>query len=77
VNDILEPMILATCQTNPEDKVVYMLKYLEDKYGERASKGDKQNLEFLRAEVKRLEAQIDSQKKVKTAGTTDDEKPEK
>jgi len=33
-----------------------MLKYMDEKYGERATKGDKQNLEFLRAEVKRLEA---------------------
>ena len=30
---------------------------------------------FLRAEVKRLESQVESQK-VKTAGTTDDEKQE-
>jgi hypothetical protein len=34
-------MILATCQTNPDDKIVFMLKYFEDKYGERATKGDK------------------------------------
>jgi len=33
-----------------------MIKYLEDKFGERATKGDKHNLEFLRNEVKRLEA---------------------
>jgi hypothetical protein len=66
-------MILATCQNNPDDKIGFMLKYLEDKFGERATKGDKQNLEFLRAEVKRLEAQVNDQK-VKTAGTTDDEK---
>ena len=75
VNDILEPMILATCQSNPDDKIVYMLKYFEDKYGERATKGDKQNLVFLRAEVERLEAQMENNK-TKTAGTTDDEKVE-
>jgi len=32
-----------------------MLKYLEEKYGERATQGDKSNLEFMRNEVKRLE----------------------
>jgi hypothetical protein len=41
VNDVLEPMILASCQNNPDDKIEFMLKYLEDKYGERATKGDK------------------------------------
>jgi hypothetical protein len=66
-------MILATCQAAPDDNIAFMLKYLEDKFGERATKGDKQNLEFLRAEVKRLEAQVEGQK-LKTAGTTDDEK---
>jgi len=28
VNDILEPMMLATCQANPEDKVSYTLLLL-------------------------------------------------
>ena len=77
VNDILEPMILACCQKNPDDKIAFMLQYLEDKFGERATKGDKQNLEFLRNEVTRLEAMLEKQKqmqKVVTAGTTDDEK---
>ena len=82
VNDILEPMMLATCQANPNDKVNklkfpltyklqigYMLKYLEDKYGSRASQGDKANLMNMRAEVGRLEALLDQQK-VKTAGTS-------
>ena len=69
----MEPMILATSQAAPDDNIGYMLKYLEDKFGERATKGDKQNLEFLRSEVKRLEAQVEGQK-IKTAGTTDDEK---
>ena len=75
MNDILEPMILATCQAAPDDNIDFMLKYLEEKFGERATKGDKQSLEFLRAEVKRLESQVEGQK-VKTAGTTDDEKNE-
>jgi hypothetical protein len=34
-----------------------MLQYLEEQYGERATKGDKHNLEFMRNEAKRLEAQ--------------------
>ena len=62
VNDILEPMILACCQKNPDDKIAFMLQYLEDKFGERATKGDKQNLEFLRNEVTRLEAMLEKQK---------------
>lgn len=53
-------MILATCQAAPDDNIDFMLKYLEEKFGERATKGDKQNLEFLRAEVKRLESQVES-----------------
>ena len=52
-----------------------MLEYLEKTYGERATKGDKQKIAFLKDEVKRLEAAIESQKE-KTAGTTDDEKRE-
>ena len=34
-----------------------MLQYLEEQYGERATKGDKHTLEFMRNEAKRLEAQ--------------------
>jgi len=52
-----------------------MLKYMEDKYGERATRGDKAGLEFLRNEVKRLEVLVQEQKE-KTAGTTDDDRPE-
>ena len=33
VNDILEPMMLATVHANPEDKIVFMLKYMEKQYG--------------------------------------------
>jgi len=36
-----------------------MLQYLEEQYGERATKGDKHNLEFMRNEAKRLQAQYD------------------
>ena len=52
-----------------------MLKYLEEKYGERATRGDKNGLEFMRNEAKRLEALVQEQKE-KTAGTTDDDKNE-
>eukprot|EP00356_Strombidium_inclinatum_P016573 CAMPEP_0170494834 /NCGR_PEP_ID=MMETSP0208-20121228/14861_1 /TAXON_ID=197538 /ORGANISM="Strombidium inclinatum, Strain S3" /LENGTH=417 /DNA_ID=CAMNT_0010770937 /DNA_START=22 /DNA_END=1272 /DNA_ORIENTATION=- len=62
VNDILEPMMLACCQKNPNDKIVFMIEYLEEKYGERASQGDKNNLDFMRNEVKRLEAQVETHK---------------
>ena len=52
-----------------------MLKYLEDKFGERATQGDKSNLVFMRGEVERLQALVDAQNE-KTKGTTDDEKAE-
>lgn len=50
-----------------------MIKYMEEKFGDRATKGDKSGLEFLRNEVKRLEVLVAEQKE-KTAGTTDDDK---
>ena len=50
-----------------------MLEYLEKTFGERATRGDKQQIKFLKDEVTRLQAAIDGQKE-KTAGTTDDEK---
>ena len=46
---------------------------MEDKFGDRATRGDKAGLEFLRNEVKRLEVLVAEQKE-KTAGTTDDDK---
>ena len=49
-----------------------MLKYLEDKFGERATKGDKANLINMRNEVVRLEAMLEGQKD-KTAGSTQDD----
>ena len=53
-----------------------MLQYLEKKYGERATVGDKQNLINLRNEVKRLEAQL-AEKKQKTADSSNDHKSDK
>jgi hypothetical protein len=29
VNDILEPMMLACCQADPEDKVILIFKFLD------------------------------------------------
>ena len=50
-----------------------MLQYLEEQYGERATKGDKHNLEFMRNEAKRLEAQFEevTQKEKQNAGQDD------
>lgn len=47
-----------------------MLKYLADKYGERASIGDRQNLINMRNEVKRLEGLL-KDKKDKQADKSD------
>jgi hypothetical protein len=55
VNDILEPMMLATVHANPEDKIVFMLKYMEKQYGERASRGNKATLQDMKNEANRLE----------------------
>lgn len=50
-----------------------MLTYLEDKFGERATMGDKHNLTFVRDEANRLEALVQEQKeKEKTKGTSQD-----
>ena len=51
-----------------------MLKYLEDKYGDKATRGSKASLSNMRNEVQRLEAQLAAQKE-KTAGSSN-EKPE-
>lgn len=55
VNDILEPMMLATVHANPEDKIEFMLKYMEKQYGERASRGNKSTLQDMKNEANRLE----------------------
>jgi len=65
--------VLACCQSKAENKIQFMLKYLEDNYGERATIGDKGHLKFLRSECARLQVLVDKQKEL-TAGTTDDEK---
>lgn len=66
-------MFWAINNEQPDDQVKFMIKYLEDKFGERAFIGDKSNLEFVRKEVERLETlQKQLQDKQKTAGTTDD-----
>ena len=55
VNDILEPMMLATVHANPENKIEFMLKYMEKQYGERASRGNKATLQDMKNEANRLE----------------------
>ena len=52
-----------------------MLQYLEEQFGERATKGDKHNLEFMRNEATRLEAQYNEvlEKEKLTADNTGDE----
>lgn len=52
-----------------------MLEYLEKKYGDRATQGDKQNLENMRNEVKRLEI-LYQEHKEKTAGSSNDKRKE-
>ena len=71
VNDILEPMMLATCHANPENKITFMLKYLEDLYGDRATRGDKSALENIKKEVARLEDLVKQQIE-NTRGDTDE-----
>lgn len=52
-------------------QIGFMLKYLEDKYADRATKGDKANLQNMRSEVSRLESLLEKQKN--TAGTDAEE----
>lgn len=39
-----------------------MLKFMEDKYGERATQGDKSTLMFMRTEAQRLEELVNEKK---------------
>jgi hypothetical protein len=48
-------MMLATVHANPEDKIAFMLKYMEQQYGERASRGNKSTLQDMMNEANRLE----------------------
>ena len=56
-----------------------MLDYLEDKFGERATMGDKHNLTFMRDEAKRLEQLVAEQKEreMTKGDTKDDEEVER
>jgi len=69
-------MMLATCNANPDDKIAYMLKYLEDMYGDRATRGDRSALNHIQSEVTRLEALYEEQKE-KTRDNTADEKDDR
>lgn len=85
VNDILEPLMQSAIKRDPNTNMVsfrkallriqidHMVKYLEQSYGDRATKGDKGALAELRKEAARLES-LYEQQKVQTTGTTDDEK---
>ena len=53
-----------------------MLKYLEDKYGDRATQGDKSTLMFMRSEATRLEELV-NEKKEKDKDADAGEKSEK
>ena len=53
-----------------------MLKYLEDKYGDRATCGDKSTLQFMRSEANRLEGLV-QEKKEKDAEKSAEERSEK
>lgn len=53
-----------------------MLKYLEEKYGERATCGDKSQLQFMRSEANRLEELVKEQR-AKEKAEAGDEKSEK
>jgi hypothetical protein len=48
-----------------------MLKYLEEKYGERATCGDKSQLQFMRSEANRLEEQVKEQREKEKAEAGD------
>jgi len=48
-------MMLATVHANPEDKIAFMLKYMEQQYGERATRGNKSTLQDMINEANRLE----------------------
>lgn len=62
VNDILEPLMLEVVKSQPDNKVSpfslfytclqikFILKYLEESYGDRATQGDKSMLDFFRGE---------------------------
>jgi cAMP-dependent protein kinase regulator len=69
-------MMLSVCQANPDNKIDFMLQYMKDKFGDRASIGDKGNLQNLRNEVVRLQALVDAQKEA-TAGTSNDQKSDR
>jgi len=40
VNHILEPMMLKLIQDKPDDHINFMIKYMEEQFGERATAGD-------------------------------------
>jgi len=61
MKEVLEPMMQAVERENPNNKLEFMLEYLVERYGERATQGDKQNLEALRNEFKRVASKYKDQ----------------
>ncbi len=58
-------MMLEVVKHKPENQAKFMVKYMSDKFGDRATIGGRQQLEFLNEEVKRLEQILEEQKKKK------------
>jgi len=48
--------MLECCKQNPQNNIDFMIKYLEEKYGEQAKVGDKTRFLIMRQEVSRLES---------------------
>ncbi len=78
--------MLELCVQNPDNKVSaqlsqsqldFLLKYMENRFGERATIGDKSKLTNLRTEADRLEklvAEMRAKKAMTTPDTADDDR---
>ena len=67
VNMILEPLMLEVVKQRPEnqvnflnkineyDQIKFMLKYMEENFGERATIGDRQFYNYVKEESKKLD----------------------
>mmetsp|Transcript_27327 Transcript_27327/g.20459 ORF Transcript_27327/g.20459 Transcript_27327/m.20459 type:complete len:310 (+) Transcript_27327:68-997(+) len=65
-------MMLENVKNKPENQIKFMLKFLEDQYGTRATQGNRADLEFLRHEAKRLEILLkEAEEKKKDGGSVD------
>eukprot|EP00347_Sterkiella_histriomuscorum_P002262 403368839 len=73
VNYILEPMMLEVIKNKPDNQAKFMLKYLSDNFGERASLGDRNLLDFLRDETIRLQLLLDKKQEQKRQQQAEDQ----